>query len=100
MPRATHLLTAVSTFTISGAVKTWTGAANNDWANAGNWSPSGAPGNFDTAIIPSVATQPTIQSAITTFISLTVDVGATVTINSTRTLTTTGAVIVNGTITN
>ena len=35
--------------------KTWTGGAfpNADWSTAGNWSPSGAPGNDDDLVFPS-----------------------------------------------
>lgn len=35
------------------AQSTWTGSINNDWNNAGNWSPSGVPGSGDNVIINS-----------------------------------------------
>jgi hypothetical protein len=34
------------------ATLTWTGATNNNWNNAGNWSPSSVPAAGDDAIIP------------------------------------------------
>ena len=33
---------------VSGAVRTWTGAANNDWYDPANWSPPGVPDSADT----------------------------------------------------
>src|SRR5436190_7178652 len=33
--------------------KTWTGASTTNYQTAGNWNPSGVPGNNDRAIIPS-----------------------------------------------
>jgi hypothetical protein len=32
-------------------VKTWTGAINSDWTDAGNWSPAGAPGKGSDVVI-------------------------------------------------
>ncbi|HOZ48143.1 MAG TPA: hypothetical protein PK468_16140, partial [Candidatus Hydrogenedentes bacterium] len=43
---------------------TWTGAVNNDWGQAANWSPAGPPGLSDSAVIPATPTGgrfPTLQ---------------------------------------
>jgi hypothetical protein len=45
---------------------TWTGAADDDWANAKNWKPEGVPGKNDTAVIPALPAggrYPVVRSA-------------------------------------
>lgn len=82
--------------------KTWLGgngstaAQRTDWGRANNWSPAGAPGAADLALIPTAPTGnplagffPTI-SVNTTIDQLQVMPGATVTINAGRTLTVDG----------
>ncbi len=46
--------------------KIWTGALSSAWTTAGNWSPSGAPGPTDHAVIPTsgVSNEPLITSAV------------------------------------
>ena len=40
-----------------GANKVWTGAVDNNWNNANNWSPSGVPGSGDIAIFDNTCTR-------------------------------------------
>ena len=63
---------------------TWTGAVNNDWNNAGNWSGiNGVPSSIDDVEIPNVANQPVIQPGDTVQChKLTVETGASVTLAS------------------
>ena len=48
-----------ATATAAG-VRTWTGAVNTSWSNAGNWSPAGVPIATDSVVIPFVTNLPTI----------------------------------------
>ncbi|MFN8347614.1 MAG: BspA family leucine-rich repeat surface protein, partial [Spirosomataceae bacterium] len=69
------------------ADKTWTGANNTNWADAGNWSPAGIPANGDNIIINNVANDPVIQNATTVnVINISLNSGATLTVNSGATL--------------
>lgn len=47
-------------------IPTWTGATDNDWATATNWSTGSVPSASDNVIIPnSITNYPTISSAVT-----------------------------------
>ncbi|MDP2981715.1 MAG: IPTL-CTERM sorting domain-containing protein [Candidatus Latescibacter sp.] len=48
---------------------TWTGGTDTDWATAGNWG-AGVPGAGDTAIIPFVASLPTVPAGGGTCLNL------------------------------
>ncbi|HZE95627.1 MAG TPA: hypothetical protein VE981_01240, partial [Planctomycetota bacterium] len=78
--------------------KTWTGATNTTWSTGTNWSPAGAPGSGDRAIIPNVANKPVV-TASTAVNQLQVQAGATVTINTGLTLAVNGSIspILDGT---
>ena len=56
--------------------KTWTGNVNTDWANPGNWSPSGTPSSKDNITIPNRPNKPILASGSYTIHSLTVQGGA------------------------
>jgi autotransporter-associated beta strand protein len=47
-------------------ILTWTGAAapDSDWNNAANWNPSVVPGTSSTVIIPDVANDPVLSTAV------------------------------------
>ena len=47
--------------TVASAQSTWTGATNNDWSDAGNWTP-GPPGSGDLVIIGASPNAPQINS--------------------------------------
>lgn len=88
------------TFTATGSASgpitaTWTGAVDNSWSTAGNWSPR-APTAIDNAVIPSLQVSPTL-SAPTQVASLTVQTGATLFL-STQVLAVSGDLAVDGQI--
>ncbi len=70
------LLTALPALAVD---KTWTGASSTTWSTAGNWSPAGAPGAGDRAILTPAANAPSL-TASTTLNQLVVQAGATLTI--------------------
>ncbi|WP_167516860.1 arabinofuranosidase catalytic domain-containing protein [Hydrotalea flava] len=77
---------------------TWTGAINNDWANAGNWS-NGVPTATVSATIPNVTPNPfPVITAASQANSLTVNTGASLTLNNSLQLA--GNLVNNGTLTN
>jgi hypothetical protein len=43
-------------------LRTWTGAVNSEWVNAGNWSPAGMPNQADTVRIPLTSQVPVLMS--------------------------------------
>ena len=45
-------------------VKTWTGAFDSSWTNAGNWSPTGVPEKLDSVIIPVTANKPVLRVTV------------------------------------
>ena len=50
----------------NGVLKTWTGAIDTDWDNAGNWSPAAVPLSCDTVYIPTgLSNYPDANSNIT-----------------------------------
>lgn len=59
--------------------RTWTGTANNDWSNSGNWTPAGIPANTDPVVIPATGSSPAI-SGIAVAGSLNVAADATLTL--------------------
>ena len=68
--------------------KTWTGATSTDWANTGNWSPSGVPKDTDFVRIVNVLNKPVIVSGTTaTCYGMNIEGASTLTINSGGTLT-------------
>jgi hypothetical protein len=50
---------------VTGAVRNWTGAVSSDWNVGGNWAGGLVPATADSALIPDVATQPILTSAVT-----------------------------------
>ncbi|HKI85245.1 MAG TPA: hypothetical protein VKA53_00735 [Thermoanaerobaculia bacterium] len=67
----------------------WTGAVDDDWVTAANWSNCGGttPGASDSATITSTANQPLIDSAASVILSsLSIGSGATVTVSGSLTL--------------
>lgn len=77
----------------ASAQSTWTGASDNDWTNAGNWSP-GAPGPGDTAIIATNVTNSPFISADTTIAQIQMQPGSDIIIQGTFQLNVTGGVSV------
>ena len=77
------------------AVVTWTGATDNDWNTAGNWSglvaPATEPTNADDVIIPVTINSPAVDVGNGGCGSLEVRLGATLHINNVGTLTVTNA---------
>ena len=51
-------LTITANGTLLGASKTWTGATNNQWTTATNWSPAGVPAATDSITIPVTSNNP------------------------------------------
>lgn len=54
--------------TVTGTIRTWTGAVSSDWSVNGNWSASPnmiVPGPVDTVVVPVVATFPALTSSVT-----------------------------------
>ena len=102
-------LTINATGTVASAFsKTWTGATNNQWATASNWSPAGVPAATDSVLIPVSANNPQL-AATATINGITINAGATLTLTSgavtlndnggldaTGGILGTGAVVVNG----
>jgi hypothetical protein len=78
--------------------KTWTGAASSTWSAAGNWTPAGAPGAADRAIVTTAGNAPTVTAG-TTIDQLVVHPGAVLTLANGVTLTVDGgaAPIIAGT---
>lgn len=70
-----------ATVTVIGN-KTWTGAVDINWNEAGNWSPVGIPTALDCVIIPNVTNDPTITGLGGLAYSLTVQNGGFLTVNS------------------
>jgi len=73
------------------AVKTWTGSADNSWANNNNWVDEDGelttqPTNADDAVIPVTINSPAISAAGATCGSLEIKLGATLHINGGQTL--------------
>jgi hypothetical protein len=52
-------------FDITGATRSWTGAVSSDWNVGGNWGGGLVPATADSVVIPDVATQPVLTSAVT-----------------------------------
>lgn len=88
-------------------ITVWTGASNNSWANAANWS-NGVPNNLYTTVIANVATPPLVSSnqtvktlTINSNASLDVAVGNTVSVADSfannGTITGGGSIALNGT---
>lgn len=75
----------------------WTGAGTTDWATAGNWTPSEAPGNGEILTIPDVANDPVLP-ANTSVAYLTIASGAVVDLAD-KNLTVTHGLSHNGTMT-
>lgn len=88
------------TFTATGTQNTpttitWTGAVDNSWNTAGNWTPR-APTALDNVVIPNLQVSPALQTP-TQVAGLTVQAGATLFL-STQVLQATGDVAVDGRI--
>jgi len=80
-------------------VTTWTGAVNNDWNVAGNWTCGAIPSATISAVIPTgLSTYPTLSIASGTTKDLTVASGATVTVSSIGILQIAGVINNSGTI--
>jgi len=77
--------------------KTWTGAVNTSWTNAGNWSPTGVPGPADTVLIPAGAGT---VSATDTIVVASADIRRPISISGTFTSATTlgSTLTLNGTL--
>ena len=92
----TSQFTDQTTVSFSGR-KTWTGAINTDWSNAGNWSPAGAPTNQDCITIPNVTNKPIISGTNYNAYcyNLTVSTGSSLQANSSNNITVTDFVKVN-----
>jgi hypothetical protein len=80
-----------------GVEHVWTGAADTNWSNGANWSPSTPPGSADHARIPASASQQPVLTANTTITNLTIDAGASVE-DGGFTLTALGSVAANGSV--
>ena len=74
-------VTFTATATVSTANKTWTGATNNVWATATNWSPAVVPATTDSVFIPITANNPQL-AANATVADLYIASGATLTLTS------------------
>jgi hypothetical protein len=102
LPGSGYALSAAATGLTSGTsalfsiasngspARTWTGATNNQWATATNWSPAGVPAATDSVIVPVTSTPPTL-AASATVADLSIAAGATLTIAGPYTLTDNGA---------
>ncbi len=76
------------------ALLTWTGATNNSWETASNWSPAIAPTSIADIMVPDVSTDPIITGTSSECKSLTIQSGGVITIDVGKTL------AVSGTLTN
>ncbi len=100
---ATSTLNGVQCSTPSNCItvitngKTWTGAVNSNWNNAGNWMPAGVPTPSNCVIIPNVLVDPVISGAnYDAFAySLTVLSGGRLDVTPTNTINVTNVVNVN-----
>ncbi|MDD2714614.1 MAG: hypothetical protein PHW04_01835, partial [Candidatus Wallbacteria bacterium] len=81
---------------------TWNGSTT-DWATAGNWSPSGVPGDVagDSVDIPTgVTSEPTLGvTPLNALVGLTIGSGKTLTTAAGITLTVSGPTVIDGTLT-
>ena len=83
-------------FTINAiALKTWTGAENNEWAADGNWAPNGVPTASDKIVIPSTGKNPCLDN-IATIDAIYIYPNATLTINPNGGLTVIHTISVDG----
>jgi hypothetical protein len=73
-----------------GTTKTWTGGFGTDWANPGNWSPSGVPAGTDNVFVPATGSDP-VLSASQSVNALTVEAGVTVLVPAGDALTVSGS---------
>jgi len=55
---------AVINWPATGAVYTWTGAADNNWSNPGNWDLNAVPGVIDDAVLVPITNQPKLTSSV------------------------------------
>ncbi|HVO39284.1 MAG TPA: DUF2341 domain-containing protein, partial [Spirochaetia bacterium] len=60
------------------ATLTWTGGANTDWNNGGNWNGGYAPNASDSAIIANAGAQPATLTTNASIVNLTINTGAAV----------------------
>ena len=74
--------------------RTWTGAVNTQWNNAGNWSPAGTPTTADDLTVNTAATIRNTNGASAVAGSLSIGAAVTILRNGNRTLTVTNAVTV------
>ncbi|HXI21216.1 MAG TPA: hypothetical protein VNH46_09035, partial [Gemmatimonadales bacterium] len=75
-------------------IAVWTGAADGNWSNAGNWNPALVPGSGDSVVVGPGPNQPSL-TATTSIAALSIATGGSVTLNAqtlsvARTLATTG----------
>ncbi|MBN1886819.1 MAG: DUF11 domain-containing protein [Thermoflexales bacterium] len=79
---------------------TWTGEQGTDWGNPGNWVSSAgtAPGRYDRATIPSVASNWPIVAALARADKLTIAPGAYLTVTKGHTLTVESSLVNSGTL--
>lgn len=81
--------------TVISLAKSWTGLLNNDWNNAGNWSPNGVPNATNCVIIPNAINDPIISSTSALAYNLTVLNGGKLEISPLNAITVTDVVNVN-----
>jgi hypothetical protein len=74
-------LTFTANASVALANKTWTGAVDNQWSNAANWSPAGVPAATDSVVIPISPNNPAL-GAIATVANIYINAGATLTLTS------------------
>jgi alpha-tubulin suppressor-like RCC1 family protein len=73
---------AVINWPATGAVYTWTGAADNNWSNPGNWDRNAVPGVIDDAVLVPITNQPTMSGS-TGINNLTLQAGAILDVDTT-----------------
>ncbi len=66
----------------TGSLFTWTGSANTDWSNPGNWDLGAVPGVLDDVVVVPITNQP-ILSASGGIHGLTIQAGATLDVDTT-----------------
>jgi hypothetical protein len=64
-----------------GQTRIWTGSADTDWSNGGNWSPAGAPSATDTVIVGAAGNLPLLSTSVTVATLTVTGTGGNVTLN-------------------